>query len=189
MICNSYGIDDIQCSALIYFRFYAIIHLKVGDCVKVLKLTLFVILIVMIVLPVISYIGIVITNNTIADNMEKELVAYDLPPNTELVDSISISGKLTGNGNGMQYMAAILVDSKLSEEELAEYYSLDFDYIEVRKQETANIDFIHNSNYNFKNFSKSNKSFYYSVTCWDDDRQDKYGNFISSLLDFDIRGH
>ncbi len=39
------------------------------------------------------------------------------------------------------------------------------------------------------NFSKSNKSFYYSVTCWDDNRQDKYGNFISSLLDFDIRGH
>ena len=31
MICNSYGIDDIQCSALINFRFYAIIHLKVGD--------------------------------------------------------------------------------------------------------------------------------------------------------------
>ena len=34
MICNSYGIDDIQRSALIYYRFYAIIHLKVGDDMK-----------------------------------------------------------------------------------------------------------------------------------------------------------
>ena len=34
MICNSYGIDDIQCSALIYCCFYAIIHLKVGDDMK-----------------------------------------------------------------------------------------------------------------------------------------------------------
>ena len=28
MICNSCGIDDIQCFALIYFRFYAIIHTR-----------------------------------------------------------------------------------------------------------------------------------------------------------------
>ena len=34
MICNSCGIDDIQCFALIYYRFYAIIRLKVGDFVN-----------------------------------------------------------------------------------------------------------------------------------------------------------
>ena len=28
MICNSCGIDDIQCSALIFHRFYAILHLR-----------------------------------------------------------------------------------------------------------------------------------------------------------------
>ena len=36
MICNSCGIDDIQCSALIFHRFYAIMHLKVGDDMEIL---------------------------------------------------------------------------------------------------------------------------------------------------------
>ena len=31
MICNSCGIDDIQCSALIFHRFYAIIHIGGDD--------------------------------------------------------------------------------------------------------------------------------------------------------------
>ncbi len=156
---------------------------------KILKRALVILLIIIFALPIISYIGIVITNNTIADNIEKDLVAYHLPLNTELVDSLSAAGKLNGNGNGMQYMGTILVESALSEEELEEYYSSEFDYIEVRKQKTANIDFIHPRNYNFNGFSKTNKRTYYSITCWDDDRREKFGEFISELLDFDIRGH
>lgn len=169
-------------------RFYAIIHLR-GDGMKIVK-RIFVILITLIIaLPIISYIGIVITNNSIADRIEKKLVAYQLPPNTELVDSISIAGKLTGNGNGMQYMGSILVESDLSKEELKEYYNLEFDYVEVRKQESANIDFIHSSYYSFNDFSETKKVLYYSITCWDNDRREKYGNIITELLDFDIRGH
>ncbi|MBQ5765213.1 MAG: hypothetical protein IIW03_03610 [Clostridia bacterium] len=156
---------------------------------KILKRILVVLLSVLIVSPIISYIGIVITNNIIADNVEKDLVAYELPINTKLVDSISIAGKLTGNGNGMQYMGAILVESDLSEEELNEHYISEFDYIEIRKQETANINFIHSSNYRFNNFSITNKDSYYSITCWEDNRREKYGDLLSELLDFDIRGH
>ncbi len=156
---------------------------------KVLKRTLVVLLIIIFALPIISYIGIVITNNTIADKIEKDLVAYELPIDTEFVDSISIAGKLTGNGNGMQYMGVILVNSDLSEEDLKEYYSSEFEYIEVRKQETAKIDFIHARNYSFNSFSEINKDSYYSITCWDDDRREKFGDFVSELLDFDIRGH
>lgn len=156
---------------------------------KIIKRIFFILLIVLFVSPVISYICIVITNNTIADSIEKDLVAYELPTNTKLVDSISIAGKLMGNGNGMQYIGAILVESDLSEEELNGHYSSEFDYIEVRKQETANIDFIHSSNYSFNNFSLTNKDSYYSITCWDDNRQEKFGDLLSELLDFDIRGH
>lgn len=156
---------------------------------KILKRIFLILVIVIITLPIISYIGIVVTNNIIADKIEKELVAYALPPNTDLMDSISIAGKLTGNGNGMQYMGAILVDSELSKQELKEYYSSEFEYIEVRKQETANIDFINTSNYSFNNFSEINKDYCYSITCWDDDRGEKFGEFIAKLLDIDIRGH
>ena len=146
-------------------------------------------LIIVILLPIISYTGIVVANNSIADNIEKDLIAYELPTDTRLVDSISIAGKLVGNGNGMQYMGAILVTSELSEEELKEYYCLNFDYIEVRKQETANIDFIHSRNYRFDGFSETKKGTYYSVTCWEDDRQEEFGEVISVLLDFDMRGY
>ena len=68
-------------------------------------------------------VSIPIVNNCIADNVEKELRSLPLPESTELVDSISAAGKLSGNGNGMQYLGAILVESDLSIEELTEYYA------------------------------------------------------------------
>ena len=40
-----------------------------------------------------------------------------------MIESISRAGKLTGNGNGMQYFGAILIRSDLSLEELDAYYS------------------------------------------------------------------
>ena len=141
----------------------------------------------MLVLPIISYIGIVITNNSIADKIERELVSYELPTNTKLVDSISAAAKLTGNGNGMQYMGAILVDSDLSAEELKEYYSTEFDFIEVNVQETVNLDFIQRVTFNAD--IKPGEKTYYSIICWDDNRRETFGNFISELLDFDIRGY
>ena len=141
----------------------------------------------MFVLPIISYIGIVVTNNSIAEKIEKDLVSYELPTNTKLVDSVSVAAKLTGSGNGMQYMGAILVDSDLSKEELKEHYSSEFDYIEVNEQETVNLDFI--QSVSFDADIKLGDKTYYSIICWDDNRSEMFGDFISELLDFDIRGH
>ena len=141
----------------------------------------------MFVLPIVSYIGIVVTNNSIAEKIEKDLVSYDLPTNTKLVDSISVAGKLTGSGNGMQYMGAILVDSDLSKDALKEHYSSKFDYIEVNEQKTVNLDFIQNVSFNAD--IESGDKTYYSIICWDDNRREILGNLISELLDFDIRGH
>jgi len=154
---------------------------------KIVKRIFIILLISIFILPVISYIGIVMTNNYIADKIEKDLVSYQLPSNTKLVDSVSAAAKLTGNGNGMQYMGAILVDSDLSKEELKEYYSSEFDYIEVNEQETVNLDFI--QSVSFDADIKLGDKTYYSIICWDDNRSEMFGDFISELLDFDIRGH
>ena len=154
---------------------------------KIVKRILIVLLIVIFVLPIVSYIGIVVMNNSIAEKIEKDLVSYELPTNTKLVDAISVAGKLTGSGNGMQYMGAILVDSDLSKEELKEHYSSEFDYIEVNEQETVNLDFI--QNVSFDADIKLGDKTYYSIICWDDNRSEMFGDFISELLDFDIRGH
>lgn len=156
---------------------------------KAIKRVFIILLIVIFVLPIVFYVGVVVANNHLADRIEKDLIAYELPKNTQLIDSISIAGKLTGNGNGMQYMGSVLVVSDLSEEELKTHYSSCFEYVEVRKQQTEQIDFINSNNYSFTDFVKSDEKQYYSITCWDIDRQEIYGEFISELLDVDIRGH
>ena len=79
-------------------------------------ITIFICVIVLI--PVLFYATISIVNNCIANNIEQQLIALELPENTELSDSISIAAKIFGNGNGMQYFGAILVTSDLSEDEL-----------------------------------------------------------------------
>ena len=154
---------------------------------KALKITILTLLIIIFVLPIISYIGIVITNNAIADKIEKDLVAYELPTDTELVDSVSKAAKLTGSGNGMQYLGAILVESNLSEEELKEYYDVGFDDIEVNVQETASLDYIQKVYFNAK--LEQGEKTYYSIVCWGYNRREVFGDFITELLDFDIRGH
>ena len=62
-------------------------------------------------------------NNHTAYKVEKALCEITLPEKTELIESLSQAGKLTGNGNGMQYFGAILIRSELSLEELETYYS------------------------------------------------------------------
>ena len=68
-------------------------------------------------------ISIPLINNHTAYKVEKTLCEIPLPEETELIESLSQAGKLTGNGNGMQYFGAILIRSDLSLEELDAYYS------------------------------------------------------------------
>lgn len=68
-------------------------------------------------------ISIPLINNHAAYKVEKALCEIPLPEETELIESLSQAGKLTGNGNGMQYFGAILIRSELSLEELDAYYS------------------------------------------------------------------
>ena len=68
-------------------------------------------------------ISVPLINNYTAYKVEKALCEIPLPEETELIESLSQAGKLTGNGNGMQYFGAILIRSELSLEELETYYS------------------------------------------------------------------
>ena len=87
--------------------------------------------IMMVVTAVVSVFAIVIlffasipwVNDFIADNVRKDIVGIELPEKTELVESLSRAEKLVGNGNGMQYLGAILIESELSVNELKEHYA------------------------------------------------------------------
>lgn len=121
-------------------------------------------------------------NNNIAYKVEKELCETPLPEKTELIESISRAGKLTGNGNGMQYFGAILVRSDLSLEELDAYYSgyrsNEWECL-VETQEGQSIEVIDHGTLQFSEEIKD--SGYYIVYSW--------GSGNSLLEELDMRGH
>ena len=121
-------------------------------------------------------------NNNIAYKVEKELCETPLPEKTELIESISRAGKLTGNGNGMQYFGAILIRSDLSLDELDAYYSgyrsNEWKCL-VETQEGQSIEVIDHETLQFSEEIKD--SGYYILYSW--------GSGNSLLEELDIRGH
>ena len=121
-------------------------------------------------------------NNNIAYKVEKELCETPLPEKTELIESISRAGKLTGNGNGMQYFGPILIRSDLSLEELDAYYSgyrsNEWECL-VETQEGQSIEVIDHGTLQFSEEIKD--SGYYIVYSW--------GSGNSLLEELDMRGH
>ena len=127
-------------------------------------------------------ISIPLINNHTAYKVEKELCETPLPEKTELIESISRAGKLTGNGNGMQYFGAILIQSELSLKELDDYYSdyrsNEWEYL-VKIQEGQSIEGIDHGTLQFAEEIKDRG--YYIVYSW--------GSGDSLLDELDIRGH
>ena len=121
-------------------------------------------------------------NNHTAYKVEKALCEIPLPEETELIESLSQAGKLTGNGNGMQYFGAILIQSELSLKELDDYYSdhrsNEWEYL-VEIQEGQSIDVIDHETLNFG--KEINDAGYYIVYSWESEN--------SLLKELDIRGH
>ena len=121
-------------------------------------------------------------NNHTAYKVEKALCEIPLPEETELIESLSQAGKLTGNGNGMQYFGAILIRSELSLEELDAYYSdyrsNEWEYL-VETQERQPIEVIDHGTLQFTEEIKD--SGYYIVYSW--------GSGDSLLQELDMRGH
>jgi len=135
----------------------------------------------MIVLILAIFVSVLVYNNYCAHKVEKVLCETPLPEQTELIEAISKTGKLTGNGNGMQYFGAILIRSELSLEELNTYYSdyrsNEWDYL-VEVQEGRFVEVIDHGTLQFSEEIKD--SGYYIVYSW--------GNGNSLLKELDIRG-
>jgi hypothetical protein len=67
--------------------------------------------------------------------LTRQLTGYELPSKTQMIENRSICGKLNGNGNGMDFLATILIKSDLSIGELQKYYS----FAEVIPQKCTNL--------------------------------------------------
>ena len=121
----------------------------------------------LIVLILVAFVSVPVYNNYCAYNAEKMLCETPLPEQTELIEAISQTGKLTGNGNGMQYFGAILIKSELSLEELETYYSdyrsNEWEYL-VEIQEGQSIKVIEHKALQFS--EEIEDSGYYIVYSW-----------------------
>lgn len=123
-----------------------------------------------------------LVNDHVAEKTVKELVDLPLPENTEYIESVCKAGKLIGCGNGMQYFGAILIQSELSYEELAAYYSNfaehDWECV-VENQVSAEIRIAGEGVTFFSTDVEGDN--YYIVYSW--------GSNKTIFHDFDIRGH
>ena len=143
--------------------------LSVTICIFAISISLFVV-------------GIPLANNHYAEQVEKELRETPLPEKTEIIDSVSQTGKLVGNGNAMQYFGAILLKSKLSLNNLEDYYSAyqknEWSYV-VEPQKTQIIEVVEQNRISFS--EKVDDEGYYIVYSW--------GDGPDVLEELDFRGH
>lgn len=115
-------------------------------------------------------------NDRTAENVAEEVRALPLPENTTYCESFSMAGKLIGNGNGIQYLGGILVESTLSLEDLRTFYS---GTAEVKIQEGQELAAIEHGRYTLKT-QVQDGSFYIIYA---------FGSGNEICRELDIRGH
>lgn len=142
---------------------------------------------IIIILPVVAIvafmISIPIVNDASASKITEELQEIPLPEKTEYIEAVSKAGKMTGNGNGMQYFGAILVKSELPVEELDGYYSAyrerEWDCV-VEEQAGQEIACIEHGTLSFETDLSEGEQ-YYIIYSW--------GSGNELFAELDIRGH
>lgn len=125
-----------------------------------------------------------VVNDLHAKRVADELSALPLPENTRIAEKMSAAGKLWGNGNGMQYMGAILIESGLSLDELETFYSESgIEYCSVSRQGGKEITVTEHGKYSF-NTEISSDDFYIVYALGKHD-----SSIIQLFSELDLRGH
>ena len=131
---------------------------------------------------VVFIIAIPIKNDLIAKKVADDLEMIPLPNNTCVIEKKSLTGKLCGNGNGMQYFGAILIKSDLSLTDIQDYY-YSFGKGEkryyVEQQSDGIIKVIENQEAYFESDIEGDD--YYIVYTW--------GEYNGIASEFDLRGN
>lgn len=139
--------------------------------------TVLIIAAVLLIVPVILVGVAAVVNDSAAAALEKQLAEIPLPDGMTCAESFSAAGKIVGNGNGMQYLAVMLITGDVPLESLQNYYA---QYnCEVIIQKTSKIDSYH-GDFGFDKFNP--QSVNYRVEMW--------GKAPSRFFaELDIRGH
>ncbi len=123
-----------------------------------------------------------IVNDHVAKRTADGLVDLPLPSGTKLLEEVYQARKLVGNGNGMQYFGAILIQSGQSLEELQEYYGSFAEHeweCVVERQTGTDVAVIEHGRLSFE--TDAAQEGYYIVYSW--------GENHTFFHELDIRGH
>lgn len=136
-----------------------------------------------VLLTVCFCVSIPIVNDMYAKRVADELSTLPLPENTRIAEKMSAAAKLWGNGNGMQYMGALLIESELPLDELEEFYSESTMQCRISRQDGKTITVTEHGNYGFNTEIDSDN--YYIVYALGSD-----GSALRRLYaELDLRGH
>ena len=146
---------------------------------KAVKIILAV-LAVTLLLTIVFAFSIPFVNDAVANGVRRSLVELPPPEDTEIVESLYKAAKLVGNGNGMQYLGAILLRTELTYDEIRSYYTDAYDgEVFVEAQRTNEIDWV-NGTLAFKSELTEGESYYIVYS---------FGTAPSIFREFDVRGH
>lgn len=134
-----------------------------------------------------------ISNNILLYNFSNQLNNLKVTSVVTFVENHSICGKLNGNGNGMDYLACVLIKTDLSADELINQFSnqnfeaarswsnnvVEFDVLPVKK-DTLESKHLEHGQINFNSLKdETDYKNYYALVIYD-------GGYLAGL---DIRGH
>ena len=139
---------------------------------KIVKRLLIFLLCIVMAGGILFLISIPRVNDHIAKHTMTELAQVPMPEQTKCIEKVSAAGKLSGNGNGMQYLGALLVKSNLYLKDLKWY-------CDVERQKGQSLRASEHVELGFKHTVKGKN--YYVVYAWGD-----YDGIYSEL---DLRGH
>lgn len=134
-------------------------------------------------LTVCFFVSIPIVNDLYAKRVADELSSLPLPENTRIAEKTSAAAKLWGNGNGMQYMGALLIESGLPLDKLEKFYSESAMQCRISRQDDKTITVTEHGNYGF-NTEIDSDNYYIVYALGNGD-----GVLRRLYAELDLRGH
>ena len=142
---------------------------------------IFVIFVVIIIAP---FFIVTIINDTYTAILTNEMRKSKAPPQTEIVEIVSYLGNSTGTSNHAEAWICMLLKSKLSEEDLTEYYEQVYKQIRVYKVTKDRLQWVYMGRHN-KIFESLKNTVDYNEYFTVERIEGRYG----LLWFFDPRGH
>lgn len=163
---------------------------------KKTKVAIISIPIILILIVISPFVIAPLMNNLALLNFSKQLYNYPLPLHTKILEKHDACGKLNGNGNGMDFVATMLVKSDLTSNELNDYYfKATFNYAKnensISKDKIA-LEIVTPTSPNLESEYLEHQEIYFDKL----KNINSYSNYYIVILydggysaDFDIRGH